>query len=171
MVPCRHCKASGQGKPHRTAFQGKQVSGVSRQVAPFNLQVNFFAVMRSLCHRFHGGAGFAEGFHHGKTPGVFDHCAGQVPVGLGLHRGVGAAEVGNDQHTAEGKQCGHQCDQRRNRAANCERNKYHSKVQIAADKVVDHTNAHGFQGGKAGGDGIQNASGADLPEITERNSL
>ena len=159
------------GKPHRSAFEGEQMPGVGGQIPPFDLEMDPPAVAGGSGDRFHGCARLAEGFDHGKPARIFQNGAGQIAVGLRLRGCMDAAVVRDDQHEAEGEQRSCQCDQRRERAAYREPDEDHEKVQVPADKVVDHADAHALQRGEPGGDGVQNAAGADLPEIAERNAL
>ena len=142
-----------QRQTHAAAFQRQQVQGVAGDVAPLDLQMDLLTVGDGAGDGIHGRAAPAEGFYHRKAPGVLDDRAGHVPVGLGLHGGVDAAVMGDQQHAQQGQQRGGQRDQRRNGAAHGKAYEDHQEVQIAAHKVVDHADAHVLQRGQARGDG------------------
>ena len=142
-----------QGKAHAAAFQRQEVQRVAGKVAPLDLQVDALAVPCGPGHGLHGGPGLAEGLDHGQPPGVLDDRAGHVPVGLGLHRGVFSAVMGDEEQAPKGQRRRSQGDQGRHRAARRQSGEDHQEVQVSPDEIVDHPDAHVFQGGQAGGDG------------------
>ena len=171
VCPCRHSSAAARARANGAALEREQVQRVAGQIAPFDLQVDALALFDGVRDRLHGRAALAERFDDREPAGVFQDRAGHLPVGLGLDRGVDAAVVRDDQHAAERDGRRGQRDERRDRAADGERQEDHEEVQISAHKVVDHADAHALERGQARGDGVQDVAGADTLEIAQRHTL
>ena len=106
-----------------------------------------FTVPNGLGYRLHSRAALAKGLHHSQPTGVLQHRASHVLVGLRFYRGVHPTVVGNEEQTAKGQRRRSQRDQCRQGTAQGQAEEDDQKVQVSAHKVVDHPDAHAFQGG------------------------
>ena len=145
------CRRKGQA--HASAFQSQQMKGVAGNIAPLDFQMDIFAVPDGARHGLHGSAAFSKRFHHGEASGVLDHGPCHILIGLGLHRSILAAIMGNYQHKSQGKSRCQKGDEGRQWAENCKADENHEEIQISADEIVDHADPHIFQRGKACRDG------------------